>query len=635
MLLSILFFFTSFVTGLAIHETSKLNLKSTFKYPFSLIIGTALTTVVIFIVSLFFGMNLQVIILSTIIILIFTVFSLRHNLDAIPGKWEVFSKTNALAIASLLILSTVIVLLFSKSIFQSESTITAGNRLVWTDWPIHFAITNAFVKGNNFPPQNPQFAGENLAYPFLADFLSGILIILGASLSFSYILPGIILAIASMSLLYYLGIILTSNKNVTAVGILIAVFWGGLGFIYLIQDIQSSGSLLSTLIYPAHEYTFYQEKNLWFFSFLYSEILPQRSFLFGLPLFLISFILMILGLNKTKKRYVLFSGLLIGIMPFFHTHSYISILMLSSVYLPLFLVNKLKDKGFKIFKENLAIIILFLVLPITGFALIQLPLFSSLDTKQTIGLNWGWMKGSENFIIFWFKNTGFFWPLWVLAIFKAKVSSEYKSIAIASIILFVLPNIFRFASWPYDNLKIFTYWYLIGAFLVASSLYFIAKKGIVGKVFAFSLFVSLVLSGIIEVSRVVLSDQAKIVIWSQEDIYLASVIENNTEPDAIILTAPVHNHPVSALAGRKVVIGFPGNAWSWGYSSWQSREADVRKMMQAPPYSVQDLMNKYNIDYVLISPWEKNYEPNLNYDYFQENYQLIIGNENFNLFRIQ
>ena len=163
----------------------------------------------------------------------------------------------------------------------------------------------------------------------------------------------------------------------------------------------------------------------------------------------------------------------------------------------------------------------------------------------------------------------------------------------------------------------------------------IFKRGLLGKIIATLLFISLITAGLLEVSRIVASNHPNIQLWTQEDIELANMIDNNTEPQSVILTAAVHNHPATTLAGRKVVLGFSGNAWSWGYSDWQVREIDVRNILQANPNTIEALLNKYKIDYVLISSWERNFESQLNQEYFQKNYELVIGSNDFKLYKIQ
>ena len=618
--------------GLAIMEAVKIVLPSYIKIFFAIILGVIVNILVIFGISQVFGLNITNVLIATSL----TFFPSLIFLTKRPGAFEIFGKLevkkNPFIVGSLLVLGIFIVVFFFKSIYVNENGIIAGNRLVWTDWPVHIAIISSFVHGNNFPPQNPLYAGQTISYPFFADFLSAVLQVLGASLKTSLIIPGIILGISVIVLIYFLGIILTGSKKTAIVGLFIGIFWGGLGFLYFLQDLLTSSNFWQTLLFPPHEYTFYGEKNLWFFSFLYSELLPQRGFLFGLPMFLLGLIFLILGISRNKNSYLLASGCLVAIMPFFHMHSYLSFLFLISVLIPLTILTDFIQYGLAKAKSHLAAIIFCFLLPIVTLGLIQLPLFISLNLSQTVGLNWGWMKGHENIFLFWFKNTGFFWPLFIFAIFKIKLAPVARNVLIASVILFILPNIIRFAPWPYDNLKIMTYWYLIGAFFVAESLLYFYKKNDLGKIIATVLFITLIISGVIEVTRIFNTQKTKINLWSRNDIELADVVIAKTEPRSLILTAAIHDHPVTALAGRKIIIGFPGNAWSWGLADWSQRETDVHTMFKGGP---SFLFNKYKVDYVLISPRERNFEPRLNEDYFAKNFTFVSGGPDYKLYQIR
>ncbi len=635
MLLISLFFIASFFVGQAILEATQIILVLPIRHIIAVVLGIITNTLIIFGTSFVFGLNL---------VNVLAVISLPFLLSVIflfkKADWQTFFeglevRNHWLVLLGFSVLIIFIIILFFKSIYVDSQGITAGNRLVWTDWPVHLAIISSFVHGNNFPPQNPLYAGQLISYPFFADFLSAILQILGAGLKTSLVVPGILLALSSISLLYYLGTLLVERKSTVIIGIFVGLFWGGLGFWYFFQDLVKSSNFWATLTFPPYEYTFYQEKNLWFFSFLYSELIPQRSFLFGLPMFLISLILLIIGISQHKKTYLLLAGYLTAIMPFFHMHSYISLLLLSSIFIPLTILISFFHQGFKKAKEQLAAVIFYFLLPIIGLGLIQLPFFLSLNLNQTIGLNFGWMEGKENFFLFWFKNTGFFWPLMLFAFWKTKLSTLTKTLAVSSILFFVLSNIFRFAPWSYDNLKIMTFWYFIGAFLVAKSLVYFYQKNYLGKILAVFLFITLTFSGIIEVTRVFNTQKVKINLWSKDDIELANTIIAKTEPNSVILTAAIHDHPVTALAGRRIIIGFPGNAWSWGLTDWAQREADVHTLLKADQIYMPYLLKKYKVDYVLISPREKYFEPAVNEQYFSQNAKFIVGGENYKLYQIE
>jgi len=634
MILAFLFFITSSIVGLAILDFVQIDIPSPIRLVIGLVLGTVINILAIFGASFLFGLNF-VTALTVISVTFFpSLIILIKKADSLMVFEKFETKGNWFVLIGFLIISLFIILLFTKSIYVDTTDVIAGNRLVWTDWPVHLAIISSFVHGDNFPPQNPLYAGQIISYPFFADFLSAILQVLGASLKTSLVMPAIVLGLSSVFLLYYLGTLLTEKKTTAIVGVFVGLFWGGLGFWYFLQDLAASSNFWQTLTYPPHEYTFYQEKSLWFFSFLYSELLPQRSFLLALPMFLISLIFLIVGITKQKKMSLLAAGYLVGIMPFFHMHSYVSFLMFSLVFIPLSLFSILRTECLTKTKQQFLNLIIYFALPIIGLGLLQLPFLTSVNLSQTFGFNWGWLKGNEDFFLFWFKNTGFFWPLWLFAILKMRISPLTRNIAIASLILFILPNIFRFAPWPYDNLKIMTYWYFIGAFLVAGSLVSIYQKKYFGKIVAILLFLSLIVSGVTEVTRVFNIQKTRLNLWSKDDINLANAIIEKTPPRSVILAAAIHDHPVTALAGRKIVIGFPGNAWSWGLSDWAQREADVRTMLRGGPDSPY-LFQKYNIAYVLISPRERYFDPQLNEEYFAQNYTFVAGGTNYKLYQIR
>ena len=477
----------------------------------------------------------------------------------------------------LLVLVLLLVWLFGRALFfNQQRQLIAGDRLVWTDWPVHTGIAANFAWGNNFPPQNPFFSGIPLIYPFMADFLSGVLLALNVAYPLAFILPAIVL-IASFFLLFIFLIrrLFSESQvvNMTAktkpyrlaiLALLISLFWGGMGFVYWLKESFADETVLvERLISPPREYTFWHEKGLWFFTFLYSEILPQRAFLFGLPIFFLILILLKLGWDKGDKggeKHFLTAGLLSGLLPFFHTHTYISIVILSVSWVVVAgLIISIKQPKFR--KRYLKAIFLYF-LALGGMSLIQLPWF--LSQNNQLPFEFGWMKGNENFFWFWFKNTGFFWPLAFLGFWKGKFSGFVKTLAVASWSLFLLPNLFRFAPWGYDNLKILTYWYLINSMLVITGLLWLWQKKLAGKIIAGLLFMSLIFSGLVEVARIIPTSRVQIGLWSDKDFQLAKSLRQKTEPKAIFLTATIHDHPVTAFAGRKIVIGFPGNMWSWG-----------------------------------------------------------------------
>ncbi len=640
---TIFLFVVAYLVGRAVLKLTKVRTDD-FTPSASLVVGSMLLCLLLFFCGFIFPFTA---ISLTVILLLLTAIStvfLRdtgfHKIikefgDWLPWGWPIRYKLLWLFMIAL------VVWLFSRALFIAPNgAITAGDRLVWTDWPLHIGMAANFAFGRNFPPQNPMFAGIGLIYPFFADFLSGVLLVLGANYPIAFNVPGIVLILAFFHLFLKLTASVFSESKMLkdlksfillATGALfMSLFWGGLGFVYWIQEAFANElNLVTTLLTPPREYTFWGEKGMWFFTFLYSEILPQRAFIFGLPIFVLTLLILKIGWNLRVKQNFLFAGCVAGLLPFFHTHTYLSLAFLLMTIggiggIGLIRGNKENKKKF------LEAVFLF-GLPFGVLSLVQFSLFKS--QFHGLPVEFGWMKGHENFFVFWFKNTGLFIPLWFLGLWKGKFSRFIKVAGLASLILFILPNIFRFAPWGYDNLKIFTYWYLLGSVFVVTGLVKVWRIRGIGKIGVILLYVSLTLSGVVEVSRIIDTKTKQIGLWSQADQEFATDLRIKTAPDAVFLTAAIHDHPVVALAGRKIVIGFPGNMWSWGIDGWQERETDVHTMYQGGD-TAKELWQKYNISYIVVGGREHYFEKNINEEYIKANTQLFLESGEMKVYKI-
>lgn len=640
----ILFFFTSFFAGLVLIEKTKIETEG-FRLPAALVLGSVILTLLLFISGFIFPFS-KITLLTIILLVLVISFWMAKAL--IPPVWyklkSKLSKRNAYEYAAILFIVLLIFWLFGRALYVNEAGfVTAGDRLVWTDWPVHIGIASSFAWGRNFPPQNPMFAGVPLVYPFFADFLSGVFLALGVPLPLAFTLPGIILTLSFCALFITFAYTLLWESRIfkkwevihikiaAYLSLFTSLFWGGLGFVFWLQEaLVDEVFFVEKLLSPVREYTFWAEKGLWFFTFLYSEILPQRAFLFGLPLFFLVLLLLSRGWEKQVNRNFLAAGIIAGSLPFFHTHTYLS---LSFLMLTIFTIGGVVTFIIKKIPQRQYLKALFLFsLPFGVLSVIQLPLF--VGQSQAIRFAFGWMKTTDNFFIFWLKNTGLFIPLWWLGFWKGKFTGKIKLLGIASWILFILPNLFHFAPWGYDNLKILTYWYLIGSVFVLSALFFISRKGGWGKVIAIIFFLTLVLSGVNEVGRLIDTPKVQISLWSPEAQELGEVIKRKTEPEAVFLTAAIHDHPVSALSGRKIVIGYPGNMWSWGLKGWDERERDVHAMFKGGDEAVK-LWKKYGIDYIIVSDRERWFEKELNEEFIRENGELVLDQGTARIYKIK
>ncbi len=94
--------------------------------------------------------------------------------------------------------------------------------------------------------------------------------------------------------------------------------------------------------------------------------------------------------------------------------------------------------------------------------------------------------------------------------------------------------------------------------------------------------------------------------------------------------APVHNHPVF-LTGRRSLMGYPGHIWTHGLDYVQ-REAEIKRMYAGAPDAVT-LMQKHEIEFVVVSPLERNIM--MVNDQFFSKYELVGDVGEYRLYKIQ
>jgi hypothetical protein len=87
---------------------------------------------------------------------------------------------------------------------------------VFSDFSPHIGMIRSFSYGNNFPTTYPHYAGEDIKYHFMFQFLAGNLEYLGLRIDYAFNLPSIISFIGAFFLLYLLAVKLTGK------------LWGGI-----------------------------------------------------------------------------------------------------------------------------------------------------------------------------------------------------------------------------------------------------------------------------------------------------------------------------------------------------------------------------------------------------------------------
>jgi hypothetical protein len=444
------------------------------------------------------------------------------------------------------------------------------------DLPMHLTQVANFARGVRFWPDNPIFAGEKIHYPFGINLFTAFFVKIGIPLETVMPVLGVLAGFSFLVVLFY---------------------WSrgfGLGaFLF-------AGGLAGLQVLTAWQFKDYQHDLAWK-SLPLTLLVPQRGFLFAFPAGL-----MLLWswrrrfLSDEKPAPVFAEGLLWGLMPLFHFHTFIFLSMIFMVW------GLRREKNMPKAWPTLALA----VVPAT------LITFALTDCFRTSSLLWfrpGWMIGSEKPLMFFAVNFGFYIPLLFWTVFEAfkahqrsaKSSSggsrvHYFHLIIPALLMWGFLFFVMFAPWEWDNMKLMVWCYLL---LLPA-----AEELVVSKVTGLErglMYVLLFLSGF----TVVVSQLGRTTNgFSGYEIFRVEEVDEvcrnmkGLDVDGVFAAAQTYNHPVS-LCGGKLVAGYGGHLNSHGLRPAKI-EDKLRRLMHGEP-GWRDLAKDLKVRYLFWGDREK------------------------------
>jgi hypothetical protein len=531
----------------------------------------------------------------------------RYNLRSFSWK----QSYTPLAIL-LCIFGCVYACLFTTHMLQlkADGGIYSGGESTYYDMAYHAAVTNSFVHGANVPPVYTPMPPAPLLYPFLPDFFTALLVTMGMTLHSALVWTAVPLCIALTGVFYFLALRLIKLGGASserfaawtaAVAALLFFLNGGLGFIYFFQDWRASGTSFGQFIANLHaNYTHLPDRGLVWPNVITDMLLPQRTSIFGLSLgFIVTTCFAISWERDTKRwdgwRELLVAGVVAGLLPLFHVHTYIAVVLVSAV---LFLLRPRR-------------VWLLFWLPAVFLALPRLLQFLDLPATGFARFQPGWRgQGEPNWLLFWFRNVGLpallIIPAWWSAPRPLRLFYiPFLALLGVALVVVLSPN-------DYDNLKLMIYWYAATAILIAAWVGRIAQKR-VGLITAIVLVLVSIFAGTL---AILVESRSSRLMFGREERAAADFVKANTGSHSLFLTAPSLHQPILSLAGRRVVRGPTAWLWSHGYS-FAEREADVRAIYAGRDDAL-DLLRYYHVDYVYLGRHETE-ELHANGDFFDAN----------------
>lgn len=136
--------------------------------------------------------------------------------------------------------------LFWKTFFIDNDQLYVGLS-VFSDFAPHLGMIRSFSTGNNFPTSYSHFAGEDIKYHFMFQFLVGNLEYLGMRLDFAFNIPSLLGFMSSFALLYVLGSKITGKKAVGIVACAMFAFRSSPSLLKYLSELPKGESVWKAL----------------------------------------------------------------------------------------------------------------------------------------------------------------------------------------------------------------------------------------------------------------------------------------------------------------------------------------------------------------------------------------------------
>ncbi len=432
-----------------------------------------------------------------------------------------------------------------------------------TDFGFHKSIVASLANGN-FPPEHPLFAGLALSYYYFIHLFAASLIVGGLTLQLAAIIAN---ALLNFSIVLLLFIVVktafpreSKNALLAYAGIAFVLLNGNFSFIELIRN----NAFNLNAIAQYSEFIDLKQTAFPFLNMLSAHLLVT-PYAIGLAILLIA-VKKILDGDFEKTA-------IIGLLPLFNFFAFLSGIVLLAVH------ALWERKARKPFAFALAMsipqVIYYLATREAPFAYFKI----------------GWLAPAQDplsVIVFWLQNLGLYIVLGAIGYYFA--DKKMKRMLIASAPLFVIGNVFIFAPFAWDNVKLFLFFFVVLAILASLGLKKIVEK--TGAAVGVLLFIATVLTGVFSVATI--AANSDITVYDSFDMKACGWVEENTPPNALFLTDGQHTC-IFAIAGRRVFLG--DLEWMQTHGIKYEKQLEENNRMLAGDCT---LVKKNKIDFVYL-----------------------------------
>lgn len=514
---------------------------------------------------------------------------------------------------------------------------------VFSDFSPHVGMIRSFSYGNNFPTQYVHYAGQDIRYHFMFQFLTGNLEYLGMRIDFAFNIESMISFITAFMLLYVLAVKITGKITVGILSCLFFAFRSSKTLFTFLSNIPQGTDVLKTLSENTDFISDTPNENwgLWNLN-VYCN---QRHLAFGLTvMFFVLILFMPLlfdmfhdlksqknegsqsakWINKFKilfftkqawmvrdLRTTLSLAIMLGSIAFFHGAAQVCCLLI------LFVMAILSKR-----RMEYAIVAVVTIL----MAVLQTKLFIH-DAPVSTSYLFGFI--AENKTVFGVasyldKLLGIL-PLVILgALCIERGARRFLILA------FTLPLIFAFTisltvDVTVNHKYIMMSCILLGIFAASFIVKILNQKDVIAKMVGVLLIIALTATGIYDFYTILNKNRPDTAIVLDLDSDLTKWINTHTDSKDLFLTSNYSLNQV-VLGGAMLYEGWPYFPWSAGYDT-DTRTHKVKQMFEATsPQELKKLVEENHINYIVVDAECRNNEDfTVNEENIKATYQIVYS----------
>lgn len=544
-------------------------------------------------------------------------------------KWNLFCRNKKVIYVELAVLAAVallgVILMWATFFIRGDKLYIGVS--VFSDFSPHIGMIRSFSYGNNFPTSYSHFAGEDIKYHFMFQFLVGNLEYLGLRLDQAFNIPSLISFITAFSMIYVMAVKITGKISAGVLSCLFFAFRSAKTLFTFLAELPEGTNVLRALSENTGfiSDTLHEDWGLWNLN-VYCN---QRHLAFGLTAFFLIVILFLphlyemfeslkqYKLNKSehakkksrkgliskllKRLKVIFftkeawtvknpvgaitAGILLGSLTFFHGAASIGCLLV------LFVMAVMS-------KHRLEYLITAVIT--LALAYLQTGIFIE-DSTFITKYFFGFIAEPKTFfgVASYLERLLGILPFVLLAAFCLE-----KGVGRYLMLAFTAPLIFAFTisltvDVTVNHKYIMMSCILLGIYAAALISKLFARKDFLISIIGITLITLLTSTGVYDFITVLRKNAPETAIVLDMKSPLTSWVDENSDSKDIFLTA---NYTVNqvVLGGAMLYEGWPYYPWSTGYDTF-SRTDQVKRMYEtATPQDLKRLVQGNNIRFIIV-----------------------------------